>query len=410
MTTSFRTIVEGIPVERQERIRKRSKDLLARIRLAAVTRAALAILLTSWGCGEGPPDASTADRPDPADWPTDPRVDAIVQDVVEPGEPGLAVLVLRDGEVVHASGYGLADVQSGRPFETETPTRLGSVTKPFVSWAVMRLVEMGELSYDDPVASWLPELDRFPGVTVRHLLTHTSGIPDYYGFDGFNEAIEAADGVRVFANEDAMEIYRSWGEPEFRPGERHEYSNPGYEALALLVERVAGTDLGEFMNRELFAPLGMETAAFRMRPSTVIPDRAIGYAPDSTGTGWVEEDHHPANWLIGAGGMYASLADFVRFDSALSRWDAEGRMEEAFTPAVLLSGDTVGYALGWTVTDQPFGPLVGHSGSWVGFRTMYFHFRDGGFSIVVLSNSSRSVDALTTRIVREVYFPSDGAE
>jgi CubicO group peptidase (beta-lactamase class C family) len=344
---------------------------------------------------------------DSADLSSDPgaRIDEIFSEFTVPGSPGAVAMVVRDGEVIHAKGYGLAEVGSGTALSRTTPVRLGSVGKQFTSMAVMILADRGELAFDDPVMKWVPELERYPGIRVHHLLQHTAGLPDYYDlpkehFDG----VAGADGEPLLTNKDAVTIFDGWGEPQFEPGERHEYSNPGYEVLALIVERVSGQSFGEFLAENVFEPLGMETAVVRDRPEVVIPNRAVGYRPDREGGGWEENDDHFANWLVGAGGVYASLDDLYLWDQALYTETLVGKeiLELAFSPTTLNDGSISEYGFGWRVDERSGRRAVHHGGSWVGFRAAILRFIDETTTVVVLSNASASAGDLAEEVAEVV--------
>jgi CubicO group peptidase (beta-lactamase class C family) len=313
--------------------------------------------------------------------------------------------VIRDGEVVLAKGFGLAEIPEGDPLSRTTPIRLGSVGKQFTSMAIMILADRGELGFDDPVVRWVPELHRFPGVQISHLLNHTSGLPDYYELpDEEFAAVANSDGDPVLTNNDVVTIFESWGEPRFLPGEKYEYSNPAYEVLALIVQRVSGLSFGEFLEENVFGPLGMETAAVRARPETVIPQRAIGYRPGESDGGWIENDDHLANWLVGAGGVYASLDDLFLWDQVLYTHDLVSQpiLDLAFSPTILNDGSSSEYGFGWSVSDVMGRPAVHHGGSWVGFRANIIRFVNDATTVIVLSNASASAGDLA-REVAEVF-------
>ena len=316
------------------------------------------------------------------------EVDALFAEYAGDGSPGAAVIVIREGSILHSAGYGLADLESGLPLSPTTPVRLGSLGKAFTAMAIVLLEEQGELSYDDPATRWVPELARFEGITVRHLLNHTSGLPDYYGNPAMEEAATAPGRDTWYANAEAVAIYETWGEPVFAPGERYEYSNPGYEVLALIVERASGAPLGPFLREHVFEPRGMSTAAVRDRPGAVLPGRAIGYSPDTASGSWTENDDHWGNWLVGAGGVYASLEDLYAWDQALWEWSEDGRLREVFMPASLNDGSVSEYGFGWGVSDHLGRPAVHHTGGWVGFRTAIVRFLDEKLTIAVLTNST----------------------
>ena len=188
-------------------------------------------------------------------------VDALFADVTSTATPGAAIIVIQDGKVLQKSAYGMADIERGVPFETDTSTRLASVSKQFTAMAIMLLEEEGKLDYDDPITRFLPELSRFgDGITIRNLLNHTGGLPDYY------DVMVEITGVERPLTRHALDTYAAWGEPLFTPGERYEYSNPGYELLALIVERASGEVFGDFVEARIFAELGMTN-------SVVLDDR-----------------------------------------------------------------------------------------------------------------------------------------
>ncbi len=324
------------------------------------------------------------------------------------GSPGASVVVVSDGAVVHAAGYGAADLGSGEVFDPATPVRLASVSKAFTAMAIVILEEQGRLSFDSPVTDWVPEVARFPGITVRHLLTHTSGLPDYYGDTSPLERMATSgDRMGPLQNAEAASVYQVWGEPVFTPGERYEYSNPGYELLALITERISGMTWGQFLENEIFAPLGMQTAVVRALPSTAIPGRAIGYAQDEGR--WVESDDDWGNWLVGAGGVYASAQDMVLWDRALYEWAERGiRTAETFAPMTLNDGSVSEYGFGWELSDLLGREAIHHTGGWVGFRTAFFRFPEERLSVIILSNASAEAESLALATAERFLAPTGG--
>lgn len=317
------------------------------------------------------------------------RVDALFQKYQTEDSPGAAVMVVRDGIVLHSKGYGMADLEAGLPLTPATPVRLGSLTKAFTAFAIVLLAEDGELSYDEPAARWVPEIERFSGITVRHLLHHTSGLPDYYEGSPLEQVAAATGEETLFTTAEAISIYQSWGEPVFGPGERFEYSNPGYEVLALITERASGRSLGDFLKQNLFDSLGMSTAFFRDRPEGIPSQRAVGYSPKKLGRGWVENDDHLLNWVMGAGGLYASLEDMYLWDQALWQWAAAGdRLLEVFAPARLMDGSFSPYGFGWSVSDLNDRAAMHHTGAWVGFRSAIARYEGERLTVIVLSNAT----------------------
>jgi N-acyl-D-aspartate/D-glutamate deacylase len=335
------------------------------------------ILACSPGPGWGP-GGRTADEPPLG-------IGRLLGDGRGAATPGVAAMVIRDGRVVEQGGWGMADLERGIPIGTDTAFRLASVSKQFTAVAILMLAEEGRLAIDDPIVRYLPELSRFgDGIRIRHLLTHTAGLPDYY------DVMVAVSGVERPTNRDALAVYAAWGEPLFAPGEREEYSNPGYELLALIVERASGRRFSEFVEGRIFAPLGMTASAVYDERAPAIANRAYGY--HRSGDGFERLDDHPLNFLVGSGGIYSTLEDLYRWDRALDSEQLVRRatLEEAFRPTRLAGGEERPYGFGWNLTPHLGQRRVSHGGSWVGFRTFVARYPDAAFSVVVLSNQAET--------------------
>jgi CubicO group peptidase (beta-lactamase class C family) len=354
----------GLAVAPQASVHSRRQAGFARCLIA------LGALLLVFGCQReaAAPSAGEASA----------RIDALFAPLTEGVQPGAAVLVVKDGEIVHSKGYGYADLEARRPIAPNAPFRLASVSKHFTAAAIMALAADGVLGYDDPVTRWLPALGAYEGVTIRHLLTHTAGLPDYY------DVIDTSAGMPT--NADTLDQLAAMARPVFAPGERWEYSNPAYEMLPLIVEAASGTRFASFMHERIFAPAGMRQAEIFDEKEPAIAGRVIGYEPD--GDGFKQNDYDPLNHIIGSGGMYASLEDFFHWDQALYG-DAvlsHAALEEAWTPAALNDGESTGYGFGWGIEARDGHRVVRHGGSWVGFRTHIARWPEDRFTIVVLSN------------------------
>ena len=340
------------------------------------------------------------------------RVDNTLAFMDEGAQPGAAVLVGRDGDVLYSGGYGLADVAAGTAIDADTNFRLGSVSKQFVAMAIMILAEDDQLTLDDPVADYLPELSRFPRITVRKLLTHTGGLPEYY------DEIERRFAGQRPDNEDAVATFADWGEAQFQPGERHQYSNPGYDMLALIVARVSGESFAEFLHDRVFAPLGM-TRSFVAQYSgswppgpddavtPEIPNRAVGYSR-AEGS-FVVHDDHMLNSIVGAGGVFSTVGDLHRWDQALytEQLVSQASLDEAFTSGVLNNGESFGYGFGWGLDEHRGNRRISHGGSWVGFRTNIARHPDDGLTVIILTNlSSRNPAELSNELAVAFFEPT----
>ncbi len=350
------------------------------------TRAAIASLIALLmlpACGVPSEDLSPP-------HPRDSRVDALFAKYEVEDSPGATVLVVQRGEIIHAAGYGLANLATGQRLEPHTPVRLGSLGKAFMAMGIMILADRDSLRYDDLAVRWLPEISRFPGITVRHLLTHTSGTAEYYVGDGLHPSITDTNGDSLITNAEAAAVYETWGERGFAPGDSMRYSNSGYELLSLIIERASGMSTRDFLRQEIFEPLRMSSANVRDLPTNEIPMRAIGYTLSDDSTEWVENDYHKANWLIGAGGVYASIADMYLWDQALYGGDvfSVDILQEAFSPQTLTDGSPSQYGFGWGLSDRLGHKSIRHTGGWVGFVSAIWRFPDDELTVVILTNSS----------------------
>ncbi len=340
------------------------------------------------------------------------RVDNVLGFMDRGAQPGAAVLVARDGEILYSGGYGLAEVAEGIPIDADTNFRLGSVSKQFVAMAVMILAKDGRLGLDDPIAKHLPELRRFSDITIRHLLVHTGGLPEYY------DEIERRFAGQRPGNEEAVSVLADWGEPLFDPGERHQYSNPGYDTLAGLVARVSGQPFSEFVDERIFTPLGMTRSfvpdyagSWPSGPDDTLPqidNRAIGHS--RAGDGFEVDDDHMLNSIVGAGGVFSTVTDLLRWDQALytDRLVSHATLDEAFTSGVLNDGSEFGYGFGWGVDSHRGHRRISHGGAWVGFRTVIVRYPEIRLTVIVLTNlSMRNPNALADELAVSFFEPTD---
>jgi CubicO group peptidase (beta-lactamase class C family) len=307
-------------------------------------------------------------------------VDSIMTAYANPAGPGASVLVVRDGAAVLARSYGMADVEAGIRATPRTNYRLASLTKQFTATAIMLLKEDGRLRYDDPITKYLPKLPATArGVTIRMLLTHTSGLWAYEDFvpDSQTTQVHDADVPALIAHADSS---------YFAPGSAYRYSNTGYALLALIVERASGERFARFLHDRIFAPLGMSaTVAYENGVSTVA-DRAFGYSIDN---GRVRRtDQSSTSAVLGDGGIYTSLEDLAKWDAALDAHAlvADGDQREAWTSALTTRGARVGYGFGWFVDSASDGPRLRHHGETMGFTNAILKIPSRRLTIVILTN------------------------
>lgn len=300
-------------------------------------------------------------------------MDRIIQASVDQGEFSGSVLVARDGEILFDRGYGLANREWNIANDGDTLFRLGSVSKQFTAVAIMLLNERGAVDLDAPVKTYLPDSpDAWDGVTIRHLLTHTAGVPDFTRFDDY-EALKTRPATL------ASLIGRFSGRPlEFEPGSRFAYSNSGYILLTAVVERASGSPYADFVSRNLFEPLGM-TASGYDHAATVLPHRASGYVLTADG---------PANAPFvdmsipqGAGGLYSTTHDLLKWEQGLFG----GRVLKPGSLTLLTTPVRNDYAFGLISTRNEDRRIVSHNGGIEGFNTWLAH-ADDGLTVVVLGN------------------------
>lgn len=290
--------------------------------------------------------------------------------------PGASVLVLRDGEALVRRSYGRSDLEADTAATPATNYRLASVSKQFTAASILLLAQDGKLGLDDRVRRWLPSL---PGVadaiTIRHLLTHTSGLIDY------EDVMDPAD-TRQIHDADVLRLLEAQDRTYFAPGRDYRYSNSGYALLALIVERASGQRYPDFLRTRIFVPLGMrDSVAFEDGVSNVA-HRAYGYSFEDGA--WQRTDQSTTSAVLGDGGIYSSIDDLARWDAALydERLLGAGLLQQAFTPATKTDAVDVDYGFGWRIT----GETLWHSGETIGFRNVIVRYPRQRLTVVVLTN------------------------
>jgi CubicO group peptidase (beta-lactamase class C family) len=338
--------------------------------MPAVRVVLLCLLCIPALAAEGPATKATASA----------QVDALFAPLKQGIQPGAGVLVVWRGAIVHQAAYGYANVEERVPLSVDSTFRLDSVSKQFTAMAIMLLAQDGRLKYDDPIAHYLPELAGYPGITVRNLLNHTGGLPEYY------DDIDTSKGWPT--NADAQVLLGKMARPVFAPGSRYEYSNPGYDMLAQVVEAASGQKFAEFVHERIFEPAGMTHSLVYDTRKPHVERRVLGYDPD--GKGFKLNDEHPLNSIVGSGGVFSTLGDLYQWDQILytERLVRRATLDQAFTGAVLNDGRKIDYGFGWHMSEYRHTRRIAHGGAWVGFRSHIARHPDIGLTIVILSNRS----------------------
>ena len=301
-------------------------------------------------------------------------MDEVVRASFEADEFTGAVLVARDGEVLLDRGYGFANREWSVPNDGDTKFRLGSVTKQFTAVAIMLLNERGLVDLDAPVKTYLPDAPAaWDGVTVRHLLTHTAGVPNFTDFDDYGAS------KTLPATMDSL-IGRFRDRPlDFQPGEGWSYSNSGYILLTAIVEKASGKSYADFVAETLFQPLGMADSGYDSH-AAVLPRRASGYAP--TARGIVNADYIDMSIPQGAGALYSTTRDLLKWEQGLFG----GRLLTPASLALLTTPVRNQYAFGLAVTQAGGNTTIAHSGGIEGFNTHMAWDPDRRMTVIVLGN------------------------
>lgn len=326
------------------------------------------------------------------------QIDALFVEMDQPDKPGAAVLVIKDGVVLHRKGYGSANIEHQISITPESVFDIASVSKQFAGMAISMLVEGGKLHPDDDIRDYIHELSDFgKTITVRHLLHHISGVRDWVG----TLAIAGWQMDDVISLSQILTMAYHQKTLNFTPGERHLYSNTGYNLLAELVSRVTGKSFREWTHENLFAPLGMNDTHFHDDHSEVVPRRVYGYGGN--------DGHYEAvmNGLtaLGSSSLFSTVDDLgkwvTNFDAAVVGGPAV--IERMRTRGVLNNGDTISYAYGLNIGEYRGQPTASHDGSWAGFSTTLLHFPEQRLGIVVLGNSSSFNPSRSAYQIADMY-------
>jgi CubicO group peptidase (beta-lactamase class C family) len=310
--------------------------------------------------------------------------------------PGCAAMVRHEGNVMLLAGYGLANLEHNVRVTPETVFQSGSMGKQFTAMAVMMLVEEGKLSLDDLISKYLATPSSWSPITVRHLLTHTSGLGDYPEDFSLQKNYTEADLLKMI-------ISQPLG---FAPGEKWTYSNLGYVTLGILIHKVTGEFYGEFLEKRIFASLGMKNTRI-INEADIIPHRAAGYAFKG-GALKNQEWVAPSVNTTADGSLYFTVEDIAKWDEALEakKLLSPAGFEQMWTPVKLNNGSTAPYGFGWGIRKSDSGHAVlEHGGAWQGFATNIARYPDDRLSVAVLCNRAGADAAYIGKKVAGFYVP-----
>jgi CubicO group peptidase (beta-lactamase class C family) len=331
------------------------------------------------------------------------QADALFSGVTQQNAPGLAVFVHKDGRTLLEKGYGVRDLRTNVKIDPHTNFRLASFTKQFTAMAVMLLVHDGKLRYDQTLTEIFPDFPAYgKSVTIRNLLNHTGGLPDY---EDLMEAVETPRNSRVWSPErqiqdaEVLKLLEHETKGKFPPGTSWSYSSSGYVVLGLIVARASGQSYGDFLHARIFAPLHMDQTIVYQKGKNEVSNRAFGH------DGLKETDQSSTSATLGDGGIYSNLEDLAKWDDALRNHTllSADEFAPALVPAKLANGKPtlwptapsddnlhpgkpVSYGFGWFLDPYWGIPRMWHTGSTMGSRTVIERFTAKNLTIVILCN------------------------
>ncbi|MCZ6835576.1 MAG: serine hydrolase [Planctomycetota bacterium] len=333
--------------------------------------------------------------------PSSQDIDALFATWDQPDSPGCAVGVYRDGELLYAKGYGFAQLEYDIPITPTTVFHVASVSKQFTAFAITMLAQQGELSLDDNVRQYVPELpDYGRSITIRHLIHHTSGLRDQWD-------LLVLAGWRmddVITRDDVMELVVRQRDLNFEPGDQYTYCNTGYTLLGLIVERVTETPFPQWCEENIFTPLGMSNTHFHDDHMHIVPNRAYSYRMGMAG---------PRNAVLsyaiaGATSLFTTIEDLAKWQHNFQTAHVGGKtvIEQMMQRGELNDGETIAYAHGLSHGEFQGLPTIGHSGGDAGFRCHLVRFPEQHLSIAVLGNTAMPTSRLALHVA-SLYLKDD---
>jgi len=311
------------------------------------------------------------------------KIDALLAPVYKIGEPGAALLVVKDGQVLVRKAYGTADLELGVGLEPDMVFRIGSMTKQFTAVAILMLMEQEKLGLNDPITKFLPDYPtQGRTITVEHLLTHTSGIKDYTSLPEWlplwRKDMSLTELIALFKDKPM----------DFEPGERWRYCNSGYVLLGAIIEKASGMSYEAFLQQAIFSPLGLKHTYYGSA-SRIIPLRIPGYGPGSDNT-FLNAEYLSMTQPYAAGSLLTNVDDLAVWNDALlsGRLIKRETLEKAWTPYKFKDGTSAGYGYGWAIGKYEGHRMIIHGGGINGFLSAGILFPEDRLFVTLLTNSA----------------------
>ncbi len=329
-------------------------------------------------------------------------VDRVFSAFRDTDAPGCALGVSKDGRTIYERGYGMANLETGTPIRPSSIFHVASVSKQFTATAIMLLARDGELSVDDNIRKYLPEIpDYGTPITIRHLLTHTSGLRDQWELIGLARGRFEEDRI---TEADVMDIVPRQKALNFKPGDEYLYSNTGFTLLAVIVKRVSGQSLKDFADARIFKPLGMSSTHFHDDYTMLVPNRTSAYQP--RGNSW--RVSVPNFDVYGATSLFTTAGDLLKWENNFDKPVVGDRalFQQMETQARLTNGDSTGYGFGLSIGTYRGARVIEHNGADAGYRSYAGRFPDLGVAIAIACNTSTANTTALARGVADVYLAS----
>lgn len=320
---------------------------------------------------------------------------------VAPNEPGMAVLVAKPNDyTIFSKGYGLADMKKLTPVTPKTIFNLGSVSKTFVAFGILKLQELGKLSIEDPILKYFPHFKNkslVKDIRIKHLLSHTSGLPDNRPVESdsifFLTANDAQNFAPLLQNESLL----------FQPGERFEYSNPAFNGLALIIENVTGMKWQAYIERLIFNKAGMRTSVIT---DIEYPQLGVAHGYQKVKDLWQEYDfgEYPTFCAAGNGGVWSSVEELLKYEEAIEKNSFISRQytdlsRTVFNPDNWKNNSTPFIGYSWFILKDASQVTIGHSGDQGGFRAEYWFLPEKKIFFTILANGSQDLRLVKKKII-----------
>lgn len=326
------------------------------------------------------------------------RIDSLFASYAQGSNPGLAVGILKGGQLVFSKGYGLANLEHGLPFTPNTVSDIGSLAKQITCFAIVLLAQRKQLNLDDDIRRYLPEVPDFGHtITIRHLVHHTSGLREIYGM---LEIMGWKQGD-VVRQEEALNLVRHSSELNFLPGSRYAYCNTAYMLLAEIIQKASGRKFEDWMREEIFRPLEMNDTYVMDIQGELFPRCADSYTMSEQDV-WIKL--YDNSTVIGAGGIYTTLPDLARWCNNYRDGKLGGKatIQQMTQRGILNNGDTLNYAFGLETLPYRGLKRIQHTGASAGYRAALLYFPEADLAILVKSNFANFNSQITCERIADL--------